>query len=97
MQTPNYLLEVLIGYLPALEAERQQQLNIAAMLPHLDDDDRKDFLRGLTAAAAPLEPILPLPENVTLIDPTTLSEEERAKARAWFAARGVRVQAADPS
>ncbi len=79
---PVYLLDILVEYLPALDAYAQQNDMVVALAPHMEVDDRKRILDRLEDQASVLQPE-PAPIEVETYDPDA--------ARAYFAARGIKT------
>lgn len=65
LETPIYLLDVLVTYLPPLEAYEQRQQVTSASAPHLKSHAYRDLLWALDSAAAPLYPPPEPPERIT--------------------------------
>ena len=79
---PAYLLELLVEYLPALDAREMQSAAAVALLPHMADEDRTDLLEDLNAQAALLTPA---PAEMPII-----AHDPEAAAR-YFEAMGIKT------
>jgi hypothetical protein len=82
---PAYQLEVLIQYLPSLEASELRDQITATVAPHTKPYAFRTLMRSLSRLAAKIESPPP-PEP-----PRAYVELDREKARAWFEQQGVRV------
>lgn len=73
---------LLTRQLPAVEAGETLQASLAAMVPHLQERDRRSFLRDLRRQA---EPIMPrVREPIIEMNPVLAAQ--------WFAEQGIQVQ-----
>ena len=82
---PRYQLAILLAEQPRIEAQRLSALITASSSPHLKESARRDLLRRVGKVASP-------PKDAPAEMPKTGNDP--AKAAAWFAARGVRVEVA---
>lgn len=82
---PAYQLDILIRYLPALEAHELRDLITATTAPHIKPYAYSTLVRSLARMEAALDPPPP-PEP-----PRTYVEIDRAKAAEWFREQGVHV------
>ena len=84
---PIWELDILLGSLSALEAEKQQHLCDAVSLPHIGKKERDTYLRrldNLTSALTPPPPPSPPAPQEPL-------EHNPEKAAEWFKAKGIKV------
>lgn len=81
---PRWQLTILMSEQQRVEAQRTRTLITAASAPHMREQARRDLLRSIDRHAAPPAPP-PTPMTKERYDPDA--------AAAWFAARGVRVEA----
>jgi hypothetical protein len=82
---PAYQLEVLIRYLPPLEASELRDAITATIAPHTKPYAYSTLMRSLRRLADELLPPPP-PEP-----PRVHQEVDREKARAWFEQQGVKI------
>ncbi len=80
---PFYQLAPLIEYLPALEARQMRRVATAALVPHVDKHDRREFFYSLDDMARQLDPV-PIPP-----EPAPKLPYDRDAARAWLEAQGM--------
>lgn len=82
---PMYQLEILIDFMPAVEAEEEQAAAIAATAPHMKDEHRRQYLRNLNTEIRAMR-IMARPERHEII------EHNPALAAEWFASVGGKVR-----
>lgn len=85
MTTPLWLLEVMIKYLPALEADAQRSAVVAATAPHYKRDSYRSLLGTLDRAARALDP------PRVPVEPMEKIADDPEAAAEWFEAQGLRV------
>jgi hypothetical protein len=79
---PLYLLEILVEYLPALDAHSMQNDIVVALAPHMEADDRSSLMDRLDGISALL---LPEPPQVVI------ERHDPEAAKAYFESLGIRT------
>lgn len=83
---PAWIINILIRYLPAIEASEQESAITTTIAPHLKADALRGLLRQLRKTRDPLYPSEPEQSETYEI-----VEQNPDLAAEWFAAMGARV------